>query len=44
MKENNYRPLPDSLHIGTSIIEGNGLFRFPLKLHKNTIRWVRKPQ
>jgi len=26
MKENNYRPLPDSLHIGTSIIEGNGLF------------------
>ena len=26
MKENNYRPLPEGLHIGISEIEGNGLF------------------
>jgi len=26
MKENSYRPLPEKLYIGTSKIEGNGLF------------------
>tara|TARA_R100001591_G_scaffold62109_1_gene71556 strand:+ start:4159 stop:4509 length:351 start_codon:yes stop_codon:yes gene_type:complete len=26
MKEDNYRPLPEGLHIGNSKIEGNGLF------------------
>lgn len=26
MKENKYRPLPDGLYVGMSVIEGNGLF------------------
>jgi len=36
MKEDNYRPLPEGLYIGNSIIEGNGLFtKKELKKVKN---------